>query len=1650
MTAVMKLSQQPLAAIPGGAPIAIIGMACIFPQAPDLQAFWNNILDSVDAVGEPTEAWDARRYLESGRIKTQFGGYLKDLYRFDPREFGIMPNSLDGGEPDQFLALRVARDALADAGYLRADADHTATGVILGHSTYLHRGQVTVVQTDIVLDQTLELVRAAMPHLDADALARMRALLQTKLPPMNADTAPGLVPNVMTGRIANRLNLRGPNYLVDAACSSSLLAVGAAIDELRAGRSRMMLAGGVNASLPADVSTIFTQLGALSARGRVRPFEAGSDGTLLGEGLGVIVLKRLDDALADADRIYAVLRGVGQSSDGRGAGLLAPSHAGETLAIRRTYEASGVDPASVGLVEAHGTGIPLGDRTEIAALKTVFGERTTPIGIKALGSVKSMISHCIPAAGVASLIKMSLALHHRVLPPTLCDQVNPELGIHHTPFYVNTQAAPWISRLGRPRRAAVNAFGFGGTNSHAILEEAPAAAVKPQRLGNWPAEMCVLSADTAEALAERLERLAAALTRNPGWRIAEVAAALAREDSAAVHRIAIVAHDIAGLSKRIAQALVRLHDGTASTPAPRSTRGSVAYSSRRSEGKLAFLFPGEGSQYPSMFADLAVCFDEMQGWLDFWHGLYDLPVGHTRTDIVFPSCEIGAEQRKLLEHRLHDMDVGSEAVFIGGLAMHELLVGLGVDPDVMVGHSSGESAALGASGANPAVTAGERASCISQHFEAYEALLKAGKIPTGALLAVGALPPDTVEAHIAAAPDVVVAMDNCSNQMVLYGSRDGIAEVQKSLTELGGMCLALPFDRGYHTPAFADASAAFHAYYKNVKLGTPKLPLYSCASADLFPSSPAAVRKLAAAQWSQKVRFRETVLKMHDDGVRLFVEVGPSSNLTAFVNDILIDREFVALPTNVRRKNGVEQLLNVLAQLYVAGRGAVLERLFAGRAIATIDLDGSPVAPRGTVLDNTMPMLRFSDADRAELRRLAAAPVVAPTVTAAQAFAPGTNQAHAASIAPAPPLARFPSPLHPGSIDDLPLDDPRERVMGDYFDLMRGFLDHQSDLVSRLSAESNALDHDEASELPETSNPSGGPDMPSPFEAWPSTHAIESRTPLLDEILEHDAVHVLARCDVSLINDNFIRDHVMSGPISDTDPHLFGLSCVPFSVSLEVMAEACALLAGRTDVCSIDNVRAFDWVALDDGALGFEVRADVIDRARGHYAARVITARGPVLTAEFRFEPSAPLPVVAPLIERRASALNHPHMYATGMFHGPVFQSMTSVDAWDDTGIDVQLCEGSLRDFFSAGHVPQLILNPVLLDAMGQVVACWLVQYVGTDFHAFPSTIESIELCEPCPTDRVGILMKMRQRPVDGVSTDIAAPRAWQFECVSGDGRVLMRGRDLINLFFRVPSAYHEVRKDPLTGLLGGPLPLPDDANGMLWEVPLLSEEFCAQSGSICLRILAHALLAPGERDEWRALQGHLRRKREWLFGRGALKEAVRIWVHEQTGQLLYPTDIVVQVGEHGAPFVGGWWCESLVAAPSVSLSHNADRCLVAVGSPGQPIGVDIEALGRIRSPEAMVDSLAPDEASWVEGLQGIDLEERLLRLWCAKEAASKCLGIGLQGTPSAFVVIAADEAWEQLLVQHALGAVEARVLRWGSSIIAIAGVELTGVEVHE
>ncbi|WP_456385391.1 type I polyketide synthase [Desulfolithobacter sp.] len=1548
--------------------VAIIGMACIFPQAPDLKSFWNNILKSVNAVDDPLPEWEAGRYIDSGRIHTAKGGYLKDLYRFDPRLSGIMPKSLDGGEPDQFLALRVAWEALADAGYLGDDHDHSQTGIILGHSTYLHRGQVNMVQHHIVLDQTLELLEALFPGLTPAGKEKIRQILEARLPQSNTDIYPGLVPNVMTGRIANRLNLKGPNYLIDAACSSSLLALNAAIEELRSGRSRLMLAGGVNASLPAEVAIIFTELGALSQKGRVCPFAADADGTLLGEGLGIVALKKLEDALEDGDRIYALIRDIGQSSDGRGQGLLAPSVEGETLAIERAYRSCRVDPETVRLVEAHGTGIPLGDRTEIKALGNVFGQRRGPLPHIALGSVKSMISHCIPAAGIAGIIKTALALHHRILPPTICDKVNPDLDIGSTPFYINTSVRPWISSPNLVRRAAVNAFGFGGINTHAVLEEAPDHARRPKSSSNWPQELFVFSAPDKDTLKDKLKDLLSSLDTDTPQSFDSMAAILALEDEQQEHRLALVAANRQDLKKKIKTALKNLVDRR---EASWTLRNSISFASRPLDGKLAFMFPGEGSQYQDMLLELTTYFDEVREWFDCWNGIYsDGEI--SRTDILFPPLDEDVKKiRSSLEEKLQSMDIGSEAVFIGSQALFSLLEHLGVRADMMVGHSTGESSALVASGAIRASGKSSLAELIKELNIVYQQVQTAGDIPTGALLAVGALPRETILRQLEQAPgDPIIAMDNCTSQLVLFGSRESIATLQNDLVQMGGICILLPFDRGYHTPRFAPVSRAFRTFYEQINLGAPKTPLYSCATAALFPDTPEEARQLAARQWSTTVRFTETVRRMYEDGARCFVEVGPSANLSAFVNDILTGKDAIALPLNVRKKSSLQQFLTVLGFLYVSRVGINLDKLYRTRTIAR-----EKDTATGILLDNTMPVLHLDDHDVAALRSVV----------------------------------------------------PVSQTLGDPGSTVMPFPQTEMEGVSEPTATDTSFP-------PETHEP----DRWSRQTAGPlaglreePVREDEVSAPFLDIIEELDSDQCVARSVLDVFADHFLQDHILSGRSSLLED-MGGLSCVPLMVSLEIMAEACALVAGTVELQAIENIKSFDWIALDTDEIILDVRAERLGDMPEKYRAVILHDGKTVVTALFSFQADKFLKPLPPLTGGRKYRWRPDELYTTGMFHGPTFQSIRQITAWSETGIEAELNTLSLTGFFEPEMTPEMILNPVLLDATGQLAAYWIAHQEGPAFNSFPSTIERIEFYGKQPAHLDDLTLTGRKPPGSG-----AGDHLWEYQCLDNRGNIVFRMSGLSCIFFSVSQRFYEVRKDPLRGRLGRPFAGRQD-DVVLWQLDYLPEKFCAQSGRIFLRILAKALLCWEEYETWIEMASKpLHRQMEWLFGRICIKEGVIHWLRNHKGLSVFPADLIVLHDERGAPSVEPV-VDLNVTLPEISLSHDRQMALTAIAPPGRDIGIDFEHLDRPFDIELISATLSPSEKSMLEGLEKEQRREKMFYVWCAREAAAKYFKQGLQGDPGQYKVVF-NKKWLQAVVNLGEHQVPVTILKEGSCIAALA-----------
>jgi len=450
--------------------VAIIGMSCVFAGAKDVTSFWENIINRVDATQTvPTDRIDPVHFDKQitgvDRFYCNRGGFIPD-YEFDPQRFGILPLAVSGTEPDHLITLDLVHTALEDAGVFDKQVSLDKTGIIIGKGNYAGTGATRAIEIIRTGAQISSLLKDLMPQLSEAEIEKVKHDYQLRKGRFSADTAMGLIPNLVASLVANRFNLGGAAFTIDAACASSLIAVDHAVQELHTGRCNMVIAGGVHLGQNAAFWSIFSQLGALSRQEKIKPFDQNADGLIIGEGCGFVVLKRLEDAQKDGDRIYSVIKGTGVSSDGSGTSVMSPAVKGQIKAIQQAWQNAGVKSEDIGYLEAHGTGTPLGDKTEIETLKQFFGQNTH-LPKAGIGSVKSNIGHAMPAAGIAGLIKTSLALYHGIIPPTLnCEQPIDQLS--ETRFAAVQQPIDW-DQSGLPKLAAVNAFGFGGINAHVVL-----------------------------------------------------------------------------------------------------------------------------------------------------------------------------------------------------------------------------------------------------------------------------------------------------------------------------------------------------------------------------------------------------------------------------------------------------------------------------------------------------------------------------------------------------------------------------------------------------------------------------------------------------------------------------------------------------------------------------------------------------------------------------------------------------------------------------------------------------------------------------------------------------------------------------------------------------------------------------------------------------------------------------------------------------------------------------------------------------------------------------------------------------------------------------------------------------------------------------
>ncbi|MGE4632332.1 MAG: SDR family NAD(P)-dependent oxidoreductase [Planctomycetota bacterium] len=924
-------------------PIAVIGIGCLFPGADDHNSYWANIRSGNDLIEDiPDGYWDPGEYHDIDRDSPdrtygRRGAFLTPV-PFRPLQFGITPRDLEATDTSQLLSLVAAHQALLDAGYdPQRSFDRSRVSVILG------------------VTGALELVvplgaRLGHPHwwkalreagVDEQTASEVVQKISDSYVPWQENSFPGLLGNVVAGRIANRLDLHGTNCVTDAACASSLAAFHLSILELRSGRSDLVISGGVDTFNDIFMYMCFSKTPALSPTGDARPFDRQGDGTILGEGIGMVVLKRLSDAVRDGDRIYARILSIGTSSDGKGAAIYAPTAAGQQRALQDAYQLAGIAPSTIELVEAHGTGTQVGDATELQALQEVYSRGGSQPASCALGSVKSQIGHTKAAAGAAGLIKAVLSLHHKVQPPSIkIREPLPELQNESTPFHIESSPRPWIRRPDSPRRAAVSSFGFGGSNFHAILEENSPGRTET----DWQqlARLFAISASSKQKLQHQLEQIRAAVTADDSQLQLDAIAqdSRARFRNHDEHRLTItqdIEKSIEGLLDEALRTLVEEKDPNWNLPS------GIDRGSGPARGSLAVIFPGQGSQRVDMLRTACCRFPEMVQVVDdaecaFWNEQGEAGLASRIWPPRSWNQEDGAQ-----EEALRRTDVAQPAIGAVSLGLYRVLGQFGIEGDMFGGHSFGELTALAASGRIRETDFHQLANFRGR------LMARAGGSDAGSMLAV-ALPIEELERFVLDnCPRLVIANRNAPQQAVLSGPQSAIADAMGILDQRGIRNQKLPVAAAFHSAEVASAADPFQEILKKARFHPSKAPILANSTGREYPQDEDAARDLLAHQIARPVLFVDMIEEMVRLGATTFLEVGPGQVLTGLMRTILsgISPQSMAIATDGDKENGSD-LARAIARIAVRGHRVDLSQWDPNSVVAPETDDGLVVMIRGS------------------------------------------------------------------------------------------------------------------------------------------------------------------------------------------------------------------------------------------------------------------------------------------------------------------------------------------------------------------------------------------------------------------------------------------------------------------------------------------------------------------------------------------------------------------------------------------------------------------------------------------------------------------------------------------------------------------------------
>ncbi|MDY6853740.1 MAG: SDR family NAD(P)-dependent oxidoreductase [Thermodesulfobacteriota bacterium] len=902
------------------ADIAIVGIGSLLPKANTTQQYWENILTKTVAITEiPAHRWDWRLYYDENRqakdkIYSKWGGFLDDL-PFDPIRYGMPPKSIESIDPMQLMALEVARRTLIDAGYESKKFDRERTSVIIGASGGAG---------DFGLQYGL---RTELPRFQGD----LPDSVADRLPEWTEDTFPGILLNVLAGRIANRLNLGGANFTIDAACASSLAAIYQGVNELIAKRSDLVVAGGVDTVQNPFGYMCFSKTQALSPRGHCNTFDSSTDGIVISEGVAMIALKRLEDAERDGDRIYAVIKGVGSSSDGKVKALTAPSPKGQLRAMRRAYAQAGFGPNTVDLFEAHGTGTVAGDTAELESTTELLRETGAKPRQSVVGSVKTLIGHTKATAGVAGLIKATLALHHHVLPPHYgIKDPNPVLQQEDNPLYIIDEAMPWLKIKDKPRRAACSAFGFGGTNFHVVLEEYKREYrqwIRSAVSQNWPAELLLWTGNGREDLITQLIQVENGL-KTTHVELLDLAYTLFKKWHPEGETIAIVATDQDDLIGKIKTALSYLKGAKTELPL-----GIYHSDDKEITGKVAVLFPGQGSQYTHMLRELALHFPVLAETLSEADELLierfakRFGEGKRLSHFIFFRGDYSKKAKMLATKALTNTNIAQPALGAVEVGLWRIMRNMGLKPNMLAGHSYGEFVALFA---GDFIDFPTLISLSEARGRFIVDAVKESDEELGTMAAVHTSR-EEVENLIYNINDVIVANHNAPLQCIISGSTSAIQEATEKISKHGINVSGIPVSAAFHSRFVEPAQTALADLIKQIVWQDGNgFPVYSNTTGEPHSNDIQQIKQIMTCHLVKPVEFLSQVEAMYRDGARVFLELGPKAVLTRLVERILKGRAHhsIAIDNN---GGGIRGILNAIAQLLCAGVKLDLSTLFKGR-----------------------------------------------------------------------------------------------------------------------------------------------------------------------------------------------------------------------------------------------------------------------------------------------------------------------------------------------------------------------------------------------------------------------------------------------------------------------------------------------------------------------------------------------------------------------------------------------------------------------------------------------------------------------------------------------------------------------------------------------